>query len=486
MGPSGPFFLFMSMAKPLSFDSGTRCSWRLLPAGLYIALVPLLSLLSHELGGHDFARLSQVLLGGLCALAWAIPARAPTGWSSAVWLGSGLCFALATASVALAEVPTMALRELTLVLGAVCLVAVVASASGAMQVCASLTSATSALYGALVLGLAGAALIAGSPPDRTSLFVGYDNYRFFNHVQTAALPMALAAACCQDLTAGQRRVARFALVSGWSLVFASAGRGTFCALVISTLIVWVTVGRGAWPSVRLFARTMLAGLAVFVALFLAAPWLVSAGVPPMPDYAPARMTSDQSRLYLWRVAWQQILSSPWLGIGPMHGAHWPNLKAAHPHNVYLQLASEWGLPASAVVMAAAGRLLYRMLNAIRAGVRAPLVGTALLIACGAVSVDGLVSGNFVMPVSQVWIAVLVGWSLSWLADQRPTAVVQTPSPDVAFGWSTAFAALTLLMHLWLAWVIAPEVRDLEAHLRQERDTFLTERTQPRFWSRGRF
>ena len=48
------------------------------------------------------------------------------------------------------------------------------------------------------------------------------------------------------------------------------------------------------------------------------------------------------------------------------------------------------------------------------------------------------------------------------------------------------ASAALLMHLWLAWDIAPEARNLESYLEHARQAFPSERTQPRFWSHGRF
>ena len=45
-------------------------------------------------------------------------------------------------------------------------------------------------------------------------------------------------------------------------------------------------------------------------------------------------------------------------------------------------------------------------------------GIGLFLACVAIAVDGLFSGNFVMPVSQVWIAFTFGWAMAWMASQR--------------------------------------------------------------------
>ena len=58
-----------------------------------------------------------------------------------------------------------------------------------------LASIASAAYVAVILLLVIAGYLAGQPLKRAELFVGYDSYRFFNHVQTAALPVAVLALC---------------------------------------------------------------------------------------------------------------------------------------------------------------------------------------------------------------------------------------------------------------------------------------------------
>jgi O-antigen ligase len=274
---------------------------------------------------------------------------------------------------------------------------------------------------------------------------------------------------------------------GFALLFASAGRGTAVALVAGTAVTWAAVGRTAWPVVRALAVACAAGLALFAVVFLWLPWLTSGGAGPMADYAVSRLGSDQARGYLWQVALDQIRAAPWLGIGPMHAAHWPNLKAAHPHNLYLQVAAEWGLPMALLLLAVIATAFARLGRCLRSATHDVPVGVALAIGCVAVLVDGLVSGNFVMPVSQVWIAVLAGWTVAWcranpVAGARPGRATGGHSRWVG----TATALLALVAHLWLAASIAPEVEDLAAHLSQSREAFPSERTQPRFWSHGRF
>lgn len=180
--------------------------------------------------------------------------------------------------------------------------------------------------------------------------------------------------------------------------------------------------------------------------------------------------------------------SPWLGIGPMHYAHYPNLKAAHPHNIYLQTAAEWGLPMLLLVIGLGVSALRNLALAIR---RCPQAqqrdcGVGLFLACIAIAVDGLFSGNFVMPVSQVWIAFTFGWALAWVARQRTTE----PGVRVEGGGKISLqrvAVLGLLVsQLWLAWSVWPEARHLDEHVKQVMDQAPNTKMHPRFWWHGWF
>lgn len=63
--------------------------------------------------------------------------------------------------------------------------------------------------------------------------------------------------------------------------------------------------------------------------------------------------TEQARWGVWKAAWQMIRERPWLGVGPnqfarVHPAY-ALPESAHltdPHNIYLRVAAEWGVPAA--------------------------------------------------------------------------------------------------------------------------------------------
>jgi O-antigen ligase len=350
------------------------------------------------------------------------------------------------------------------------------------------------LYVAVVVMLVALATAAGQAVSRPDLFLGYDSYRFFNHVQTAALPLAvLSAALARAQSSWPRWLgvgAWWAAIGGFALLFATMGRGTLVGIAVATGAVLVIFGRRAFPLARTTAIAAGAGLAFFAVLFLALPLLL--GVQPAlhGDFYAAREGSVQVRLMLWGIALDHVRAAPWLGIGPMHYAHYPTGDASHPHNFYLQVAAEYGLPMFLLVLTIALAGARHMVGAIRAcqdpGQR--LCGMGLLLACLAIAVDALFSGNLVMPVSQVWSAATVGWALAWMANQqraRQGSADSAAAPRwIAMG--RVVPVFLLFSQLWLAFDIWPQAVDLSAHLEETMRQFPTAVTNPRFWSHGWF
>jgi O-antigen ligase len=227
-------------------------------------------------------------------------------------------------------------------------------------------------------------------------------------------------------------------------------------------------------------------IAGYLVLFVIAPDLNGNALDDN-EYLGSRMSSVQARFYLWRLALQYIRAHPLLGVGPMHYAHFPNGEAAHPHNIYLQLAAEWGVPFAIVVSLAALWALWSLARAIKsAPVERSMDGVLPFIAVIAAAVDGFFSGNFVMPTSQVWIALAAGSALGWYWQQ--SAAISGLNQSV--GRSTAGAIRCLLVavlvsQVWLLHVTLSDLPGLHERLKQiEQRTGGTQ--SARFWSEGWF
>jgi len=346
----------------------------------------------------------------------------------------------------------------------------------------------SAVYVATILLLIAAAHLTGQTLNRAEVFVGYDNYRFYNHVQSAAVPLAVLAMTVASRRSWLRGVAWFSAIGGFALLFTVAGRGTLVGIVTGAAVIGILFGRAAFATLRNLAVAAVLGLLLFALLFWLLPLLTGMTPEFSEGYYGARMGSVEARFFLWRIALSYIEQSPWLGIGPMHYAHFHNPEAAHPHNVYLQIAAEWGVPMLLLVVGTGLMALRSFARAVHrcADVRQRDCGIGLFMACVAIAVDGLFSGNFVMPVSQVWIAFTIGWAMAWMANQRGIG----QGAHAEGGWRFApgrLAALGLLVsQLWLVWTVWPEVRHLDEHVKQAMERVPNATMNPRFWSHGWF
>lgn len=360
------------------------------------------------------------------------------------------------------------------------------------------------------------AVIGHVQPSQLMLSPGYDNHRFLNHVQTISLPflawLALPAAGAADGLAHRAMWWRMTAV-WWMLLFVTGGRGTVFGTGVAIVVVLGLYGRQAWPWVRVLLTSAAAGLVAYLLLYVALPLAI--GLKPfgvLQGVAERSLVDPASgRLDLWRLAWSMIQSHPWLGEGPLHFAHRAMaLQAnAHPHDWLLQIAAEWGVPAVLALTAALACALLAMWRRGRAVAHDDLAGQALrttLIGGAAATIaDAFVSGSIVMPMSQLWIVVLIACGTAWTRRGAPVAGTGFARPLASSAAaSTAGLAdapgmrprrdvwISMVMALVLAFAVAsvlrgmlPEALDLTA---QERDftppayPFFS----PRLWRNGYF
>jgi len=462
-----------------------------LAVAIYLLLVPIpTAVLVDHIGGHDLARVLQMGLGLLCALCLVFTARERTYAQSGpkTRVASAVVILLALTSILLAPNPGMAFREVGVFTGMVVIALVVALYTKPRWETHALVSAAAAAYVAVILTLMTIGFALGQPLNRAELFVGYDNYRFFNHVQSAALPLAILAATWLPQGSRSRKLAWFAAAGGFALLFAVVGRGTILGLVVGAVVVATVFGRPAFELLKNLVLAALLGLLLFLLMFWLLPLLTGAGAEFPDGYYGARMGSVEARFYLWQIALSDIAQSPWLGIGPMHYANAPNGEAAHPHNIYLQIAAEWGLPMLILLVAFGALALHSMARRVRScnDVAQRTCGIGLWFACLAIAIDGLVSGNFVMPVSQVWIAFTLGWAMAWYASQAPSDSRLALCPTSVMGARRLVAVGLLASQLGLLWHAWPEIRNLEEHVSQAMERVPSPTMNPRFWSHGWF
>lgn len=463
-----------------------------------LLLIPLLP----DASRYDNQRVLEllcVLAAGLLWLSHALRARLPCPpISRPLALLLGGLFGLGLVSSVLGLSPRHALLEwgnLLLLLGAASLVAGEIRRGGDDALDKVLTACVvgCAAYLLGVAWLFAAALKAGGQSDATELVLGFDNYRFLNHVQTVSIPLLALFACrCR---VEHRRLVWLVTAAWWSLLFLAAGRGTLLGLSAGCLAAGLLLRGRAWPWLRAFVLSGLAGLVVYLVVFALVP--VAFGMQPFGmlfgTLERSIATPTSGRAELWALGLRMIEAHPWLGAGPMHFAHeaWAPQLPAHPHSWPIQFASEWGVPA--MLLAAAGMVLSIWKLACRdvagrlSDPRENATSTALLVACTAALTDGLVSGLLVIPTSQLWLVLLVGCAWGWGSSafgKAPVSEGVLPWPSRIAVASAALAAVVFVAGG--AWPDLFRLAALRADNLPANAKAVDAPLHPRFWHGGHF
>lgn len=381
--------------------------------GILLAAMPFVG--GYAESPHNFNRLLQLFV--LCCgsvvwarLAWSGPSE---GWHfhsiavAVLILGGAI-------SCGVADVPIVAFREWALILGSGVLVLVISR-------CAFWRDASQELAFIKLLLLGGflhacsffvlllAVLLRGDELRPWDLVMGFDNPRLLNHVQVLLIPILVGSIARLKVVGALTRLwsllSWFAIGGQFCIVAVTFGRSAGVALAIAAVVARILFGR----QVDSFLRGLLKGVAVgallYVLFMCVGPRVAGAAAGGQTE--PVEVFSDHSRIFLWREAFAHFSKSPFWGVGPMHLAHFPNRAGAHPHNIYIQMIAEWGIFCGLVAIVLLLSVMWRAARVIHKRDEG-CFPMAVFVACVGALVDGLFSGNFVMPNSQLWLALSFG------------------------------------------------------------------------------
>jgi putative inorganic carbon (hco3(-)) transporter len=160
----------------------------------------------------------------------------------------------------------------------------------------------------------------------------------------------------------ERALAVAALAACLVGLYCTKSRGALIAAVVG-LVCWALVQRQLWWPRRwlwltVAALALLAGLSLTgnrLSTLLPLLW------PSGPDSSAD--TSVQWRLSILQWTWAMIRDHPWVGVGPgafpvalIHYQQMPYVSGENPHNLYLEVAAEYGVAAGLLV--SVGLLVY--------------------------------------------------------------------------------------------------------------------------------
>lgn len=259
-------------------------------------------------------------------------------------------------------------------------------------------------------------------------FFGFSNIRLFQQYQLWALGLICLPLLAFELKQKIRIWLYFGLACWWVLLFYAASRGVTLGWLLAMMVTTIVYKKIAVPLLRIQLISAAGGLAGYLVLFKAIPyWIASSVVSGATNAGSAIITSTifrdttYDRLDLWKVAYVMIKNFPFFGVGPMN-FYFYNSFGTHPHNSVLQIAAEWGLPATFIILAILGysfNCWYKKFNATKLQTASKLDSNLSIILFFTIIANGaysLVEGVIVMPISQVLMFTMIGLMIGQYTD----------------------------------------------------------------------
>jgi len=332
--------------------------------------------------------------------------------------------------------------------------------------------------------------------DAWLLIDGFSNPRFYGQFLTLALPLLLVPVLSTGELRRYAAVASVITALAWMLAISSGTRGTWLGLgVAAAFLPWLGGTGRRWAIGQLLATGV--GLSLFWILLSLLPGVIGAEVG---HHAGTRLTTSLSgRGPLWMMTIDLVLEHPWLGVGPMHFANVPNQIAAHPHQGLLQWAAEWGAPSALAVTALVLIGGWKVMRTIRqhpaSTGETDVIRLCLLASVLASLVQAMVDGVLVMPYTQLWLTLCVGWLIGLHRQVAPAQMLKVgarPQPgDTAATVDArvtrcvigAGVAFFLAASVYLGHVVVRDTPELQA-----REQWFVQTAgglyKPRFWRQG--
>lgn len=254
------------------------------------------------------------------------------------------------------------------------------------------------LVGWLAYGFNGMSLSFGDA------FPWFGHVRYFNHFQTATLLFLPLGAVI-----GRVYSRLFSMVGGalaFALLFVSQGRGAAVSLLIGFVVILLFVKDRQFLFRYSFNLVVMIGFGLLIYL------IFNAGSAQFGVDLIGRDLAVDNRSAIWQAASISIMERPWSGWGAYSYAFsdFQSWMPAHPHQAFLLIAFEWGVPvAIGILIVAVGAIFIMAKRVVEIGdISLSLAFAAFIALC----VHAQVSSVLTMPVGQLMFALLLGQLLS--------------------------------------------------------------------------
>ncbi|WP_410499310.1 O-antigen ligase family protein [Chitinibacter sp. S2-10] len=232
----------------------------------------------------------------------------------------------------------------------------------------------------------------------------FENARYLNSVQIVLLFFCWLLLVPGKASRSLLLFAIFASSLNLALIFLTGARSALLAILIGICL--IALNKAYRRDVLSNASLVLAGgLLIYLSLWFCVDQYfdkVMSGdmLPRWLNAGQVTVASLTSGRYIvWGDAIRMMQAHPWLGSGGLHFASMNSI-AAHPHNLFLMIGAEWGVPMLLLLVYRLGRFSLCVFKQ-----RFASIEFGLLMA---ILVESLFSGNLVYPMSQsVILAALI-------------------------------------------------------------------------------
>jgi O-antigen ligase len=223
------------------------------------------------------------------------------------------------------------------------------------------------------------------------------------------------------------------LIGGFMLagLLFTRSRGAWLAAGIG-FILWVVMEwRKEWWRRRLLI--WLGGSGLLAALIWLS-WKLSDSLPTLGKFLERpELSSLVWRWHILQWTWAMALDHPWWGVGPgafpvalTHYQRIPYVSSENPHNLYLELAAEYGLPAAILTLCALVVFLGRLGKSIRQSAESNPTKwgrIALLVSLTAFAIHSFVDLDWSFPAISATVTTMIGLTCAHLPRMFPREIL---------------------------------------------------------------
>lgn len=355
------------------------------------------------------------------------------------------------------------------------------------------------LYGGMSINVYLFALFDGVANIANYIPWGFVNIRYWSHLATWLLPLLPLAVLVGPLK--ERRLWRWGVTLGagmwWWMVFLSTARGSMVAILAGSMLSMTLIGRAGFAWLKMLCFHILVGGGLWLVLSVIVPSIFLGDVHLRPIKLDA-----SGRWPLFLEAWRMSLEDFPFGMGPQswltHGImteeYAASPKFAHPHNMYLMWAAEYGWLLVAVMVVIGVQAAIYLRRARNCAMSASDSQKLLLLTGFTASVvaalsHAAVSAVFIAPASMlVGLFVLIGfWALILPEPDQVRSCAVLSGRTIRLRRILAGGVVLVLAITWTVW--AREVWIYYQDMREDEKTYYEAGNggiQPRFWLHGNF